>query len=127
MIIGLEVFREHFEGYEDRYIVIGGTACDLAMDAVGESFRPTEDLDIVLCLEGLDTDFVNVFWSFITGGGYDTRQKSTGKNLFYRFHSPREETYPAMLELFSRIPDALHFEGVENGWGSHLFCQKSVH
>ncbi len=111
MVKGLELFRECFEEYADRYVVIGGTACDLAMDAVGESFRPTKDLDIVLCLESLDADFVNTFWSFITSGGYEKRQKSTGKNLFYRFHSPRKEAYPVMLELFSRIPDALHFEG----------------
>ena len=33
--------------------------------------------------------------------------KSTGKKLFYRFYDPADETFPWMLELFSRVPDAL--------------------
>jgi hypothetical protein len=44
-------------------------------------------------------------------GGYKNRQKSFGRKLFYRFYDPEDETFPAMLELFSRIPDALDFEG----------------
>ena len=28
MVIGLEVFREAFKGYEDCYTIIGGTASD---------------------------------------------------------------------------------------------------
>ena len=27
MVIGLEVLREAFKGYEDCYTIIGGTAC----------------------------------------------------------------------------------------------------
>ena len=29
MVIGLDKFREHFAGEEDKYIIIGGTACDV--------------------------------------------------------------------------------------------------
>ena len=111
MVVGLDLFKEHFKGYENHYVLIGGTACDLAMDAVGETFRGTKDLDIVLCLESLTPDFISLFWAFVKKGGYDTRQKSTGKRLFYRFHSPAIEAYPFMLELFSRIPDALDYKG----------------
>ena len=32
MVIGLEAFREAFEGYEDCYTIIGGTACDILMN-----------------------------------------------------------------------------------------------
>ena len=28
MVRGLDTFRDHFKGYEDCYILIGGTACD---------------------------------------------------------------------------------------------------
>ncbi len=108
MVTGLELFKEHFKGYSDHYVLIGGAACDLAMDAVGESFRVTKDLDIVLCLEKLTPEFVRLFWDFVKEGNYETRQKSTGKKLFYRFHSPAEKGYPFMLELFSRIPNALN-------------------
>jgi len=31
MVKGLDVFRKYFRDFTDRYILIGGTACDLAM------------------------------------------------------------------------------------------------
>ncbi len=111
MVVGLGLFKEHFKGYEDHYVLIGGAACDLAMDAIGESFRVTKDLDIVICIESLTPDFISLFWDFVKAGNYETRQKSTDKKLFYRFHSPIKKRYPFMLELFSRIPDALKYKG----------------
>lgn len=47
MIKGIESFREWFSGYEENYVVIGGTACDLLMSEAGESFRATRDIDMV--------------------------------------------------------------------------------
>ena len=35
MVKGLEVFREHFRNYADRYVLIGGAACDIAMTGAG--------------------------------------------------------------------------------------------
>jgi predicted nucleotidyltransferase len=61
MVKGLEIFRERFRNYSDRYVLIGGTACDLAMREAGLEFRATKDLDIVLCVEALDTAFVEAF------------------------------------------------------------------
>lgn len=107
MVKGLDVFRIHFRDFTDRYILIGGTACDLAMNAAGVDFRPTKDLDIVLCVEVLDKDFVQAFWDFVKAGEYQIQQKSSGKKQFYRFKKPVKAEYPAMLELFSRKPDAL--------------------
>jgi hypothetical protein len=107
MVKGLDVFREHFRNYADRYILIGGTACDLTMDEAGVPFRGTKDIDIILCLEALDGKFVEAFWTFVKAGKYQTQQKSSGRKQFYRFQKPQDETYPFMLELFSRRPDAL--------------------
>lgn len=107
MVIGLAKFKEHFQSYSDCYVLIGGTACSLAMEEVGLDFRVTKDLDIVLCLEALDSSFVTAFWEFVHAGRYKNQQKSTGKRLFYRFFDPEDSSYPAMLELFSRKPDAL--------------------
>ncbi len=107
MVKGLDPFKAHFEGFGDRYVLIGGAACYLGMTKAGLDFRVTKDLDIVLCMEALDTRFVGVFWDFIKKGGYQNRQKSTGKKLFYRFYEPGDGDFPWMLELFSRIPDAL--------------------
>jgi hypothetical protein len=115
MVTGLDVFREHFRDYGDRYLLIGGTACDLLMSAAGVAFRVTKDLDIVLCAEALDARFVQAFWSFVREGAYEVQEKSTGQKQFYRFQKPKTAGYPFMLELFSRVPDAL-----EVAPGSHL-------
>jgi len=107
MVKGLDLFREHFRGYADRYVLIGGTACDLAMGEAGLEFRVTKDLDIVLCVEALDKVFVEAFWAFNRDGKYQLKEKSTGRKQYYRFQKPETEGYPFMLELFSRQPDAL--------------------
>jgi hypothetical protein len=108
MVKGINRFRAHFDGFSDRYVLIGGAACYLAMEEAGLDFRVTKDLDIVLCVEALDAEFVGVFWDFVKKGGYQNRQKSTGKKLFYRFYEPEDATFPWMFDLFSRIPDALN-------------------
>lgn len=105
MIKGLDHFKNHFRPYSKNYVLIGGAACMLAMKEAGLGFRATKDLDIVLCVEALDSKFMESFWKFIKEGKYQCRQRSTGKKLFYRFHSPEEMNYPLMIELFSRKPD----------------------
>ena len=94
MVNGLEVFREHFRDYADRYALIGGAACDIAMNAAGLEFRATKDLDIVLYVEALDAAFVQVFWEFVRTGGYEVQEKSTGEKQFYRFQKPANADYP---------------------------------
>ena len=111
MVDGLDIFREHFARYADRYVLIGGTASSLAMDELGVDFRVTKDLDIVLIVEALDPAFVRAFWEFVEMGQYENRQKSTGKRLFYRFYAPADKRFPFMLELFSRKPDAIDLAG----------------
>ena len=105
MVRGLDLFREHFREFTDGYLLIGGTACDLAMSEVDLEFRATKDLDIVLCIEALDKEFGEVFWDFIRNGKYKIREKSSAGRQYYRFQKPEDEGYPVMLELFSRRPD----------------------
>lgn len=105
MVRGLDRFRAHFAGYEDRYALIGGAAVDILMDEAGLEFRATKDLDIVLLIEALDEAFGRAVWEFVELGGYENRCKSTGDACFYRFHSPTDASYPYMLEFFSRRPD----------------------
>ena len=104
MVYGLEKFKEYFADYTNQYVFIGGTACDILMDELGASFRATKDLDIVLIIEALDDSFGEMFWKFIEDGGYQYREKSTGKEQFYRFIKPTQSGYPSMIELFSRRP-----------------------
>ena len=111
MVRGLDLFKKYFADYSDQYVLIGGVACSLAMAEAGIDFRATSDLDIVLIVEAQTDEFVKAFWGFIRSGEYDYKQKSTKKPQFYRFHSPRKENYPKMLELFSRKPDMLDLKG----------------
>ncbi|NLV66427.1 MAG: hypothetical protein GXY14_02010, partial [Spirochaetes bacterium] len=46
MVKGIEIFEKHFAGQQGKYVLIGGTACDLAMDEAGLQFRATKDLDM---------------------------------------------------------------------------------
>lgn len=110
MIKGLDVFREHFAGFEDNYTMIGGVACYLSMQEAEIDFRATKDLDIVLSAEALNKEFVQKFWEFVAAGNYEHQEKSTGDKQFYRFSKPGIEGYPVMLELFSRTPDNLLLE-----------------
>ena len=41
---GLEKFREAFEAYSENYVIIGGTACDIAM--TGTDVRPRAYLNL---------------------------------------------------------------------------------
>jgi len=61
MVRGLQRFKEHFTAFSDRYVLIGGTACSLVMDAAALPFRATKDLDIVLVTDGIDADFLTAF------------------------------------------------------------------
>ena len=47
------------------------------------------------------------FWDFVRLGDYKTQEKATGEKQFYRFKQPGSDGFPFMLELFSRVPDAL--------------------
>ncbi len=108
MVKGLDVFRAWFVDYPDQYILIGGTAASLAMEEAGLEFRSTKDLDVVLHVEALTSAFGTTFWRFIEAGGYEIRQASdTGKPTFYRFQRPTDNSFPVMVELFSRAPDSL--------------------
>jgi hypothetical protein len=113
MVKGMDKFREHFTGYEDQYAIIGGAACELLFGEAGLDFRATKDIDMVLCVEVVDAAFGERFAAFLEAGGYKARERADGKKEFYRFHKPTDTSFPHMIELFSRKPDALKLpEGV---------------
>ena len=107
MVLGIERFKEWFQGYEDHYAIIGGTACDLLMAEEGLDFRGTKDIDLVLIVEAISPEFGRRFWEFVRSAGYEHRNKSTGQPQFYRFSHSTESGYPFMIELFSRRVDAI--------------------
>lgn len=107
MVKGIELFRTFFKDYSEKYILIGGAACDVHLSQAGLIFRATKDLDIVLVVELLEDEFVKRFWEFVKNGAYGTRQKSDGARKYYRFIKPAKDEYPFQLELFARNPDLL--------------------
>lgn len=108
MVKGLDLFSRAFEPFQNQYVLIGGTAATLRMEEEALPFRATKDLDLVLHVEALTPDFGAAFWAFVDAGGYEIRQVGdSGKCMLYRFQKPRDPAYPAMLELFSRVPDSL--------------------
>lgn len=106
MVKGLDRFREHFAGWEDHYVLIGGTAVSVHMDAANIPFRVTRDLDLVLHVEVLTSEFMERFWTFVKEGGYTSLRAGEGvKPRFYRFEKPTDENFPHMIELLCRKPD----------------------
>ena len=49
----------------DKYVLIGGAACDIVFTSNDATFRATKDLDMVLIVEALSPEFGEKFWKFI--------------------------------------------------------------
>lgn len=107
MVTGIDSFREWFKGYENHYVIIGGTACDILMSEGGLLFRATKDIDMVLMVEAIDHEFGKKIWDYIKEAGYRSCNRSSGNPQFYRFSYPRSDKYPAMIELFARKLDII--------------------
>jgi len=111
-INGLNKFREFFAQHENNYVLIGGMACAIIFDEVGEDFRATRDLDIVLIVENINDEFGKKLWDFIKNAEYDI-EFGQEKKCFYRFKNPKNTDFPKMIELFSRnqnitLPEDVH-------------------
>ena len=102
VVYGLKKFKDYFKGYEDQYVLIGGTACDIAFEEREQVFRKTRDLDMVLIFEVLTSEFGDRFWEFVKGGKYRNKVTNKGKSQFYRFDKPEIDGYPRMIESFCR-------------------------
>lgn len=62
MVNGFTKFKEKFQSFENQYVIIGGTACDLIMENEELPFRATKDIDIVLIVESITVEFRKQFW-----------------------------------------------------------------
>lgn len=106
MVVGLDLFIQHFEPFKGHYVLIGGSACDWQMEQKGLPFRATKDIDVILIVEALSDEFINHFWQFINDGEYTISQVGD-KKQFYRFIKPQAKGFPKMIELFCRKPDLI--------------------
>lgn len=105
MVGGLEKFREAFADFSDNFVIIGGTACDEVLAGTAMRPRPTLDIDIIIIVENMTSDFANAFWQFISAGGYRPgvrkNDDNTPKYVLYSFDNGAVG-YPVKIELLSR-------------------------
>jgi hypothetical protein len=92
MVVGMNLFAEHFKSHTEQYILIGGSACDRYFEQKGIDYRVTKDLDIILIVEALTKEFIDRFWEFIKDGEYAIAEKGS-KKQFYRFVKPQTKGY----------------------------------
>lgn len=110
MVRGIEIFKHYFEAHPENYVIIGGTACDILMEEAGFTPRATKDIDLILIVEALTTEFVEKFWDFVKDGAYERQEKSTDERKYYRFMKPENKDFPFQIELFSRTPDNVELQ-----------------
>lgn len=107
MVVGMDVFKEFFKEFQDSYLIIGGTACDIIIEDAGFVPRATDDIDMILIINVLNPEFVKRFWEFIKDGNYAKNQIDSEKRNCFRFRDPNNKTFPKQIELFSKIPDLI--------------------
>lgn len=62
MVRGIECFKEFFSGFEENYVIIGGTACEIHEENNAQIPRATKDIDMILVVEALTSAFATRFW-----------------------------------------------------------------
>ena len=114
MVRGIDTFKQFFKGFEDNYVIIGGTACEIHEDLYAQVPRATKDIDIILIIEALSAEFVAKFWEFVKKGNYEQRNKGVNENMesrheYFRFMRPADSDFPYQVELFSRSLGVMNF------------------
>lgn len=109
-MVGIDKLREYLGNFNTNYVIIGGTACNLNLEDADLQGRATKDIDMIVVCEAINPEYVRQFWAFIKAGGYKVCQVNTKtgiKRSFYRFIEPEDISFPAYIELFSRVPDGI--------------------
>ena len=111
MVVGLDKFKEFFREFNDKFVVIGGAACDVILEDGEIEPRATDDIDMILIVDKMTPEFGRRFWQFIAEGNYQTRERKRGEGKdpvpeLFRFIKPNPG-YPVRIELLSTRPDIL--------------------
>lgn len=107
MVNGLAKFREFFADHADDFVIIGGVASVLLLEEAALSTRNTNDIDMVLCVDVINSALAGKFDAFLKAGRYQKYQYTDGEKRFYRFSDPEDASFPKTLELFARPPSDL--------------------
>lgn len=79
MVTGLDKWQEFFADYKDKYVLIGGAACNLLEEELDLNPRATKDLDLILVVEALTSDFGAKLWDFIKQANFKPLGHSHGR------------------------------------------------
>ena len=105
MVKGFDKFKQFFAPHSESFIVIGGTAMQLHGEDGGFTPRVTQDIDILVIVEKMSSDFTSAFHAFLREGRYECymakNQDGADKPRFYRFIKPKNEAFPTRIELLS--------------------------
>lgn len=105
MVGGLDIFRERFARFSDNFVIIGGTACDEILSGTEMRPRATMDIDIVVIVENMTSEFARAFWAFIAEGEYRPGVRKdkdeAPKYVLYSFDQGKAG-FPVKVELLSR-------------------------
>ena len=108
---GLDKFRDAFANFSDNYIIIGGTACNIAMTGTTMRPRTTHDIDIIVIVENMTPEFAKCFWNFVKEAGYRPEKCKHTDNEKPKYELYRslygKKGYPEMIELLARRVDFL--------------------
>ena len=96
-------FQNMFQDFKDYYVLIGGTATSIVLDANGFESRTTKDYDMVIIDELKNKTFYEVLTKFLELGEYEGGYKDHKAQLF-RF-TTKKPGFPEMVELFSILPE----------------------
>jgi hypothetical protein len=99
-IQGLDHFADYFKEVNEQFVIVGGVASALLMDAAGQEFRKTVDIDLVI-IANLSDSFTTRLSKYIKEAGYKIQEGKLGKPTFYRFREPSKSDYPFQIEIFS--------------------------
>ncbi len=83
---------------------------EMIINEAGFYPRATKDIDLILVVEALSSDFVKQFWQFVKDGRYERNESSDTDRKYYRFIKPDQEEFPFQIELFSRNPDLINID-----------------
>ena len=128
MVTGIERWKEYFNDYKDKYVLIGGAACNLLEEELDMNPRATKDLDLVLVVEALTPDFGARLWDFIKSANYAGRSKGENefKHEYYRFTNPEDKAYPKQIELMDDDYYAFTIEHSRNIDGIHVASPEAL-
>lgn len=98
---GFDHFCSYMLGFEDQFVIIGGSAASVLMEEQELEFRPTKDIDLVI-LTNTSGELNSRISDYVKAGAYSVKEATEGSPKYYRFSSPVGGEYPKVLEIFAR-------------------------